>query len=302
MQIAIAKVIVREGRRPLDQEKVAQIAESFELLGQIAPIGLRRLGDQSATTSFERLGKIELVFGEHRLEAAKMLGWEKIDAVEIRDRILAPCCQDGLGDYTKMIEITENLHRADLTTQQRNEQLAAWVELYNRNRTRAPRSPSSKPGPKPDPGVEAAAKMTGLTTKDVRRAIKTTEVSPAVKAAADKAELSQKQRLAVARRAGEDQQLKAVTEFAPPDTRAPSDPTKYDDMLVMRQRLDQLQKMLGAFVALQKLGDVTQVAEAVMRLDVDEKTLPRLRRVAAFANGVADIVKLRSPSATTAAE
>ena len=293
MQIAIANIIVPKGRRPLDQAKVEQIAESFELVGQIAPIGLRRLGDATASMPLEIVRKLELVFGEHRLEAAKMLGWEKIDAVEIHQKILAPCCQEGLNDYTTMVEITENLHRAELTAQQRNEQLAIWVELYNRN-TPQPnletRSPSSKPGPKPDPGIEAAAKMTGLTSKDVRRAIKTTEVSPAVKEAADRAELTQKQRLTVARLGGEDQQLKAVAEFAEPDTRPPTDPAKYDDVGAHRQRLDQLHALLRAFVALEKLGNPGQVAEAVKRLDVDEKTLRRLRRVAAFATGVANIV------------
>jgi ParB-like nuclease domain len=301
MQIAIKNIIVPKGRRPLDQEKVDQIAESFDLLGQIAPIGLRRLSDATAETSFERVKKLELVFGEHRLEAAKMLGWEKIDAVEIRQRILAPCCLDGVGDYTKLVEITENLHRADLTTQQRNEQLSAWVELYNRNkpqRYRAPERPISKPGRKPDPGIEAAANMTGLTPKEVRRAIKTTEVAPAVKKAADRAELSQKQRLAVSRLAGEDKQLKAIAEFAAPDTRQPTDPAKYDDIVAQRQRLDQLLRMLGAFVALEKLGNAAQIAEAVKRLDIhDENTLLRLRRVAVVATAVANIVGGKSEPA-----
>jgi ParB family chromosome partitioning protein len=121
-----------------------------------------------------------------------------------------------LDDFVKMTEIAENLHRADLTTQQRNEQLAAWVELLEKRKpiSDAEQPISSKPGRKPSPAIAAAAKMTGLTTKTVKEAIKTTKVSPAVKAAADAAELTSKQRLAVSRLASEDQQLGAVAVFA----------------------------------------------------------------------------------------
>jgi hypothetical protein len=55
--------------------------------------------------------------------------------------------------------------------------------------------------------------MSGLTPKTIKRAIKSTKVSPEVKAAADAAELTSKQRLKVARLA-KDQQLDAVDEIA----------------------------------------------------------------------------------------
>jgi ParB-like nuclease domain len=222
MQISIENIIVPEGRRPLDPVKVGEIAESIKLLGQLAPIGLRRVGNVSAETSFEKCKKLELVFGEHRLAAAQTLGWKKIDAVEIRQIVLAPKgCQETYSDYTKLVEITENLHRAELTTQQRNEQIAAWVKLYNRN-TQSPNSaaerPNSKPGPKPDPGVAAAAKMTGRTTKNIKEAIKSTQVPAAVKAAADAAELTSKQRLKISR-LPEAEQLDAVSKEAAVNTK-----------------------------------------------------------------------------------
>ena len=285
VQIPIKNIIVSEGRRPLDQGKVAEIAASFKLLRQLAPIGLRRVSNASAETSFERIKKLELVFGVHRLEAAKILGWLIIDAVEIRQVVLAPRCQEGFDDYTKLVEITENLHRAELTTQQRNEQLAAWVELYNRN-TPQPNSdaeqPNSKPGPKPDPGVVAAAKITGRTTKNVKEAIKTTKVSPAVKAAADRAELSHKQRLAISR-LPEAKQLDAIAELKAATGRSPpTEPVTYNDVRKHRAMLNQLQIFLKVFLALEKLGDATQAAEAVVLLDVDGKTLPHLRRAVEY--------------------
>jgi hypothetical protein len=90
------------------------------------------------------------------------------------------------------------------------------------------------------------------------------------------------------------------TEFAPPDTRPPTDPTKYADVRAQRQQLDQLHRMLGACVSLEKLGNAASVAEAVKRLDVDNHdydTVNQLYWVARFTNWVADIVsgKLKPP-------
>jgi ParB family chromosome partitioning protein len=208
MQIPIEKIIVPKGRRPLDQEKVAEIAASIEDIGLLSPIGVRSL--DSKTVEFTQ-GKVELVFGAHRLAACQQLGHAIIDVVEI---------DSGVGDndaYSRLAEIAENLFRADLTIQQRNEHLAMWVEWrekFGLTPISGSESPiSSKPGRKPSHAVAAAAKMTGLTTKTVKRAIKTTKVRPEVKAAADAAELSSKQRLAVARLA-KDQQLDAVAEIA----------------------------------------------------------------------------------------
>jgi Protein of unknown function (DUF3102) len=92
-----------------------------------------------------------------------------------------------------------------------------------------------------------------------------------------------------------------ASNFAPPDTRPPTDPTKYDDVRAHRQRLDQLQAMLNAFAALEKLGDADQVAEAVVRLDVGDP-VPRLLRVSAFATRVITTMnsKLKSSNAAAA--
>lgn len=65
-----------------------------------------------------------------------------------------------------------------------------------------------------------------------------------------------------------------------------------DDVGTHRQRVDQLHAMLKAFAALEKLGNPGQLAEAVKRVEVDDKSLTmlRLRRVAVFAAAVANIV------------
>jgi ParB-like chromosome segregation protein Spo0J len=203
MQIAIENIIIPKGRRPLDQVKVEEIAESIKTIGLLQPIGVKRLGSSLIWDADE---KVELVFGEHRLAAHLKLGTDIIEAF-----VIGAAGFPGHEEHAKLSEIAENLHRAELTTQQRNEYLAEWVMLLEKL---APpisdaERPISKPGRKPSPAVDAAAKMSGLSPKTVRQAIKSTKVSPEVKAAADKAELTSKQRLAISR-LPEAEQLDAV--------------------------------------------------------------------------------------------
>ncbi len=75
-----------------------------------------------------------------------------------------------------------------------------------------------------------------------------------------------------------------------------------DDVGTHRQRLEQLYAMLGAFTALEKLGDADQVAEAVLRLDVGDP-VPRLLRVSGFTTKVVTAMnsKSKSPNAAAAA-
>jgi ParB-like chromosome segregation protein Spo0J len=193
MEVAIKDIRVPEGRRALDPVKVAEIAASIKLLGLLAPIGVRRHGEEP----------VELVWGGHRLAACLSLGMKTITAIAV----------DGLGwdkghrenadldDYVKMAEITENLHRSELTTAQRNEFLAEWVSLVEKRGPQigAPLRNAKTPGPKPSRAVAEVAKAAGLGTKTVKEAIKSTKVAPEVKAAADDAGLSHKQRLAISR-------------------------------------------------------------------------------------------------------
>jgi hypothetical protein len=194
MDVAIKDIRVPEGRRALDPAKVAEIAASIKLLGLLAPIGVRRHGD----------APVELVWGGHRLAACLSLGMKTIAAIAV----------DGLGwdqghrenadldDFVKMTELAENLHRSELTTSQRDEFLAEWVALVEK---RGPQLgggrqvPKKKPGPKPSPAMAEVAKTSGIGLKTVKEAVAKSKVSPEVKAAADHAGLSHKQRLAISR-------------------------------------------------------------------------------------------------------
>src|SRR4051812_22734273 len=60
-----------------------------------------------------------LVTGMHRVEACKRLNLRSIDCVEFQGSTLD----------AKLWEISENLHRAELTVQERSEHIAAWIRL-----------------------------------------------------------------------------------------------------------------------------------------------------------------------------
>lgn len=270
-EIAIKDIIVPEGRRPLDPEKVAEIAASVKAVGLLSPIGVHsRWGEQQPDgTWMLEAGcndeTIMLVWGAHRLAACKSLGWKTITVVDVSDD-LDDCSAPGL----KMMEIAENLHRAELTPQQRNECLAQWVALYEKTPpiSDAEQPISSKPGRKPSRAVAAVAKMSGLGTKTVKEAIKSTKVSPAVKAAADDAELSQKQRLAIAR-LPEDKQIEAVAKQAAIDIDAHVAGLSDDDRRTLKSEIDLAYdwlRLVGAASPINRNTRSKQLVEKALRL------------------------------------
>jgi ParB/RepB/Spo0J family partition protein len=160
-QIAIADIVVPEDRRPLDQAKVAEIAESIKAIGLLSPIGV-----------FVDKTKFVLVYGRHRLEACRSLGQDEIAAIYV---------ESGFNSTFEMMEIAENLHRADLTTQERNEHLARWVALLEKRKPLdigAAAPISKKPGRKPSVAVAEVAKRSGLATKTIKEAVKTASLAP----------------------------------------------------------------------------------------------------------------------------
>jgi ParB-like chromosome segregation protein Spo0J len=299
VQIRIENIVVPKGRRPLDQAKVEEIAASIKVVGLISPIGIRyRAGSSPGEPSIP-----ELVFGGHRLAACRMLGAKIIEAVDVGTLTLF-----AGPDHDRLVEIAENLHRSELTTPQRDQFLAEWVALVRKrdaefgDRRQVP----GKPGPKPSAAIAEVAKASGIGLKTVKEAVAASKVSPAVKAAADRAELSQKQRLAISRLATEAEQLAAIEatynrNFAPPDTRAPTDASKYAEIAEHRATFDQFEAFLKVFAALEARGDPAQVAEAILLLNVDEDPVTRLRRAVAFATEVANIVSGKSKSKSIAA-
>jgi len=119
-------------------------------------------------------GKPRLVFGRHRLAAAKKLDWPKIDCQVIE--------ADDL--QAEMIEIAENLHRAELSVLERAEQIARWARLAKeRDAPKAQLAPSHTGG-RPDEGINAAVRDLGIERTAVQRAMKIDALPDEVKAEA----------------------------------------------------------------------------------------------------------------------
>ena len=68
-QIRPSRLLSLRPLRPQDVAKIVELSESMKAWGQLQPILVSERSDD---------GSYEVVFGNHRLEAAKMLGWQTI--------------------------------------------------------------------------------------------------------------------------------------------------------------------------------------------------------------------------------
>jgi ParB family transcriptional regulator, chromosome partitioning protein len=100
--VAIDQISIGRNRRPLKDEKVAELMESIQANGLLNPITL----DQ----------KLNLIAGLHRLTACKLLGFDKIEC-----KIIS--YEDS--DRARLAEIDENLIRSELDALERAE---LWLE------------------------------------------------------------------------------------------------------------------------------------------------------------------------------
>ncbi len=80
-------------RRHFDDETIEELAQSMAMVGQLQAIGVRKSGDVW-----------DIVYGERRLRAARLLGWTSIQAREF-----AP-----LGPAKLVLQAIENMHREEL--------------------------------------------------------------------------------------------------------------------------------------------------------------------------------------------
>ena len=155
--VFVNDVRVPERHRSLDPLTVKAIAGSFKDIGQQAPITFYWDDDTPV-----------LIAGRHRLEAARSLGWEHIEAVEM-----------DTDDLTREIwEIDENLMRADLTELERGEHLRRHREIFEARRS-AEKIPTSRSNKGFD---QDTADQTGMEKSTVRKSRRRAEkIAPKVK-------------------------------------------------------------------------------------------------------------------------
>lgn len=153
-------VRVPSGRRPVDMERVKALAESIDKIGLQTPVTvwMERDGDNDVP---------HLVAGAHRVAACKMLGIDVDAFVTNADEI-----------DRELWEIAENLHRAELTKEQRDIHIRRYAELL-RAREEAERerivsqtaTQPPRPTGRPKSVTTKIADETGLHRSTVHRAL-----------------------------------------------------------------------------------------------------------------------------------
>lgn len=183
MPLAIDDIAIVGERREVNPGTVRRLADSIKNIGLKHPITVRRRGEGYA-----------LVAGLHRIEAHK-----KLD----REHIMA-CIVSMTNAEARMWEISENLHRAELTKLERAEQIEEWRKLA------AEIPHQGQHGGHNSRGQSATAEALGVDRKDVRAAEKISNMTPEAKEAAQDAGIddNQSKLLEVAKEAPERQVAK----------------------------------------------------------------------------------------------
>lgn len=189
--ILVENIIVGRRHRSISDDAVARLSESMKTIGLMSPITVHSPSDDS----------VWLVAGHHRLAAAKLLGWEEIDAFVINASEID----------LEMREIAENLHRAELTALERDEQIGRWAELLAAKVFEVG-TPSGGIQPS-EKGVRKVARDLGIKTTDAHSAIKVASLSEEAKEAARSANLDDN-RSALLAAANEDTPEKQVAKIS----------------------------------------------------------------------------------------
>ena len=179
--IALDEIYVPGDRRALQPDKVADLAQSMKVLGLLSPIAVRWVRREvTLPNALTVKGAYHLVYGLHRLTAARQLGWTEIpcqilfSSTATIDTPDAPKMQ-GNDRQALMVEIAENLHRAELTALERSEHIAAWIKLIEENPQGSGEAEEisgeldRRGSGRPKGGRSAAAREIGISEADARR-------------------------------------------------------------------------------------------------------------------------------------
>lgn len=178
--IRLADIFIVGKRRDLRPEAVDALATSIETLGLRHPISIRYVDYLNHPTEGELYGAYVLVAGRHRLAAYEKLGRDRIECVVVK----------WGEDEARLWEIAENLHRADLTRLERDEQIAEWIAI--KEKAIFATCESSKTGPKGAVN-KAAEELPGVNKDAAYRAVKVASISEQARQAAVDAHLDNNQ-------------------------------------------------------------------------------------------------------------
>lgn len=167
MSRELTRIKLREvalsGSRPSLPETVNALAESMRESGLINPITVRPapVFDGTIMVSGHRV-----VAGNHRVAAARALGWEEIDAFVVSD-------DDRLT--AELIEIDENLVRAELTPAQRAAAIKRRKEVWEAMHPETATSCRGLGGRGKTEFPSETADVTGQTPRDIQRHVSRAE-------------------------------------------------------------------------------------------------------------------------------
>jgi ParB family chromosome partitioning protein len=113
-RVCVADVLVRDRLRPVGEAGVASLIASIEQTGVMKDaVHVRKKKD----------GKLHLIAGAHRLEAARRLGWEEVEA---------KVWTDVTDDWARLMEVDDNLAGAEMNPLDTAIFLARRKEIYER--------------------------------------------------------------------------------------------------------------------------------------------------------------------------
>lgn len=176
---------IGERLREPDMARVTEIAKSIAEIGLLNPPAVRFV-DKMVIGGVEEHNVPVLIVGYHRILALQQIGKESVECDVYKvDPLRA-----------ELMEIAENLHRAELTALERSEQVSRWIELtsakHNVSR-QADAKPKAVKSGRPEGGVRSAARELNISEPDARRAVKVANLSPAAKAVAKDVSLDDNQ-------------------------------------------------------------------------------------------------------------
>lgn len=165
-KITLRNVVASGQPRPLVTAEVDRIAASIKEVGLIQPITVQ----ESVVIHGTAEQGWQIVAGHHRVAACRALGWTEIDALVI---------EDASHLQSELIEIDENLCRAELTASQRTSytkrRKQIWEALHPEEIAVAQRAPAQSQSPMARPQAQgfaaATAEATGQSKATTNRAI-----------------------------------------------------------------------------------------------------------------------------------
>lgn len=165
-KITLKNVVASNQPRPLVTAEVDKLAASIKEVGLIQPITVREAVVIHGTAE----QGWQIIAGHHRVAACRALGWTEIDALVI---------DDVSHLQSELIEIDENLCRAELTASQRTgytkRRKQIWEALHPEEiavrQVVAPQSESPMARPQEKGFAASTAEITGESLRGIQRHI-----------------------------------------------------------------------------------------------------------------------------------